>query len=114
MNIFEVYLILQADDIKGIAIVLGVIGLIASIIYRAVTASEFYREEEATAITLKRFKYVLKISLTLLAIGSVTPSTKTIVAMYAVPSIVNNEKVQMLPEKILDLIDKKVDEALGK
>lgn len=40
------------------------------------------------------------------------PSTKEIVAIYAIPKVVNNEQVQQIPEKLLEYANLKLDDLI--
>lgn len=43
-----------------------------------------------------------------IAVG--TPSTKEAIAIWAIPKVVNNEQVQMLPHNFAKLVNKKINE----
>jgi hypothetical protein len=45
--------------------------------------------------------------------GSLIPSTKEAAAIYLLPKIVNNEKVQKLPENFTNLLNAKMEEWIG-
>jgi membrane-associated HD superfamily phosphohydrolase len=57
--------------------------------------------------TITIFSFILVISLLL---SVVIPDTKTMALIYVIPKIINNEKVQKIPGKILDLANIKLDE----
>lgn len=40
---------------------------------------------------------------------SFTPSSKTVAAMYLIPKIANNEMINQIPEKALNVLNKKLD-----
>lgn len=40
------------------------------------------------------------------------PSAKELVAIYAIPKVVNNEQVQAIPEKLLELANLKLDDLI--
>ena len=45
--------------------------------------------------------------------GSFIPSTKEVAAIYLLPKIVNNEKVQKLPENFTNLLNAKMEQWIG-
>lgn len=49
------------------------------------------------------FRFWVKLLLVSSVIGVAIPSQKEVAAIYVIPKIVNNEKVQAIPSKILDL-----------
>jgi len=61
-------------------------------------------------------KKYIKWSILMLVIGTLLttfiPSTKELVAIYAIPKVVNNEQVQAIPEKLLELANLKLDDLI--
>lgn len=45
-----------------------------------------------------------------LPLAILTPTTKDMAIIYVVPKIVNNDKVQQIPDKLLDLANAKIEE----
>ena len=44
-----------------------------------------------------------------MCVNGMIPSSKTIVAIYIVPKVVNNEHIQAIPTKALELFEAKLD-----
>ena len=107
MTAFDIYLIFLADDVKVTCTVIGSISLFALIMSCVVITIE--NENPFKNKTIIKF---LITTFILLFVGIVTPSTKTLITMFTAPSIVNNEKVQVMPNKVINLIDKKLNELL--
>lgn len=55
------------------------------------------------------FRFWVKILLVSLVIGIAVPSQKEVAAIYVIPKIANNEKMQAIPSKILDLATEWLD-----
>ena len=64
----------------------------------------------------KSFNYIKKnvyVLILIIFMNIFTPSSKTIATMYLLPKIVNNEEVQKIPGKALDMLNLKMDEYLS-
>lgn len=118
MTPFEIYLMLTLDKIVGLLFGAAFVCFIAT----AVSAFIFnVADKEINGEAKKEAKKALSFAAPLLAFFCIayvlTPSTKTAIAMYVIPPVVNSEAAQRIPDilnKSLDLIDKKLDESLGK
>lgn len=58
-------------------------------------------------------KKLIVTSIVSLIIFVATPNSKTIAAMYLLPKIVANEHVQQIPDKVLTVLEKKLDAYVG-
>lgn len=99
----DIYLISVVGDVGCVLVSLGIVGLVVGATFASVS---FVMSEAGDAMgqaSLKYTKALLLASSALLVIGTLIPSTRTIAAMYVIPPIVNNEKVQQLPNELLDL-----------
>lgn len=101
MTPFQIYLISQADNFEravfvGILISVGVI-----VIFSRIIADYGYNEYQTSI-----FKKVIKISIfffiSFIMMFMFSPSTKTLIAMYTLPSIVNNKEAQKLPINLVN------------
>lgn len=110
---FAIYLILQLDSIYHLLLVMLAISLVCFGFF--FIPSVFGIMDDDIKL-YQRAKPYLKItgSLMIICILLVTfiPSTKTAIAMYTIPDVLNNKKVQAIPDKALDLINQKLDEFL--
>lgn len=66
-------------------------------------------EEESKPLQISGFCCVF-FAFLMLAICMFIPTTKTAVAMYAVPKIANNQEIQQIPPNFAKLINKKLQE----
>lgn len=55
--------------------------------------------------TSKTIKYSIITLVVLVILGIFAPNKETVIAMATVPPVLNNEKVQELPENVLDFIN---------
>ena len=103
---FEIYLVMQLNSLCWLLLILctvtGGVSVVSFINLLCISATLRDAFEERAL-----FKRILKISVPLnivfLLLFVVTPSTKTVAAMYVIPNIVNNENVQKLPDEMLQL-----------
>ena len=104
MSAFTIYLIGVANSFKVILVLLLLLslgGVGFCLIHICFDCGSDCDEIKRGKKWLKRFIAVLIASLTLLLIF---PSSKTLVAMYVIPPIVNNEQVQQLPSDVLTFL----------
>lgn len=111
ISAFDIYLVGMCEPLNC---VLGLSALIFSIFtFAALSAfiiEQVYMNEEVKAGYIKAIKYGIPISLIFSALFIVMPSSKTLAAMYVVPAIVNNEKVQAIGNNGLDILLEYTDE----
>lgn len=101
----QMYWLLKLDDIIGISLAIFVLTLLGFVICFTGTVmckgNEYYEDE------YKKFKTGRNILFWfVLFFGSIVmfvPSTKQMAAIYVVPAIVNNERVQNIGNKTLDV-----------
>lgn len=114
---FQIYLISIADDISVFLTTIFVLLIIATIVCGIALIINTIEDNEDLCC---KFKYAAKIFTIITFISgilcSLSPSTKTFIAMYTIPTIVNNKEVQKLPENLvkfangyLDKLNKKED-----
>lgn len=102
INSFSIYLISLADEISIYMSILFFIFIILSIIFFVIgRRSDHCDENNNKHIKLKLAKKCLISSLLILTLQPFIPSTKTLIAMYTIPPIVNNKQVQQLPDNLL-------------
>ena len=112
MTPFQLYLILKLDDIKAFFCVSATILLVASVM-----AFAYWMENggggdgsEKKAIKISLVTFILSVLLFLIVV--LTPSTKQMVTIIVTPKVINNRKVQGMPQKLLDVLDIKLDKLL--
>lgn len=99
-----IYWVTRADNFHGLCLSMG---LALSIIGGLICLCELgYMRTHKTYYILS----VPIIGLFFLLLACFIPSTKTIAAMYVLPKIVNNEQIQQIPSKLLDLSNEWLEE----
>lgn len=134
MSAWTVYWVLTLDSIIGFLIpgaILCIFGGIAGYVLWVVgktrepqwswdkkgdgTPSVSYQTDSERIVTwgkiLKGYCPVLAVVFMFIAIF--LPSTKQAAIIYVLPKIANNEQVQQIPQKLLDVANKQLDEWIG-
>lgn len=96
MTTMQMYWLLKLDDFGIFLAVIGIISIAASLLVMYV---RYLEEEEA----LRATKVWIIIGGVCLIVLAFLPNTKQMAAILIMPSIVNNEQVQELPQKVIDL-----------
>ncbi len=126
MSGFTLYLILMLDNVRGIGFAASVlVGFIIAIsIAVIITVHAFGDNEEINRfwdnILVKSKNTYFKITIIivfLLLLLSITiymfiPTTKQMAVILITPKIINNEKIKEIPEKIIKIGEKYLDELL--
>lgn len=107
MLTFVIYLIGILDAVKGSLIIAMLILGLASVICGFVL-NDAYQEEEVERLT-KLLKKLLGALVTVATLFCFIPNSRTVAAMYLIPKIANNEMVNQIPEKALNVLNKKLD-----
>lgn len=101
---------------NGIGIGLIMTGTIAMIVTLLIFAMSQDGYSTIKPIEWKNAKKYFNLGALALIIGALMktfiPSTKELVAIYAIPRVVNNEQVQAIPEKLLELANLKLDDLI--
>lgn len=109
-----IYSLGVVDNINAVLTFLFVVLLIVTITVIGIRIAAFiephmFQEEEIVKVN-KTSKH-LCVSLGIFTILAIfIPSSKTIAAMYLVPKIANNQNVNQLPDKLLKVVNVKLDE----
>jgi len=104
---FMIYLISIADNLQNLMEIIALLGglVMGALIFKYYYDIGDYEEKEIKEKKLIFGKKCIKISIIVfissLFIGFFSPSTKTIISMYTIPSIINNQEVQKLPDNLL-------------
>ena len=115
MTPFEIYVLLILDNVKTFFIIITVAMVPISVGVMVAAFSEEIGEE--IEVCKKHWKKPPLALIVCLLLATMIPSTKTAIAMYVIPQVMNSEAAQKVPDilnKSLELIDKKLDESLGK
>ena len=119
MTPFEIYLLLTLDSVLGFlisaTIFFGIAVIGSSCVFMVADDGYYDKKIKAKAKKVAVFAVPLMTFFWLAAV--LTPSTKTAIAMYVIPPVMNSEAAKKVPDilnKSLELIGKKLDESLGK
>ena len=100
-----IYLLGILDDVKVLLLAIFIISLIAHII----AIGAYAMENDKLIGNVKKNLVVLLIELFIGVMSALIPSSKTVAAIYLIPSIIENKQVQQIPEKTLKLFNLKLD-----
>ena len=109
MNAWDIYWVTRCDAIQTFFLIVTVMSVAAS-----VTCLISWCVARVDGGHYKTQKVICLIALPVCLIASLTavfvPTTNHAAAMYVLPAIVNNEKVQELPDKFLNLAGEWIEE----
>lgn len=101
---WKLYLLTRLDGIQCLFMIIGFAGCLILIVgWIPVSMSRWDGY-------LKYFLCFLPLAFIFLLIGVLTPTTKEMAAILVLPKIINNQKVQQLPDKVLDLANEWIEE----
>jgi len=110
---FQIYLMSLADSVLLLFLVIILISVVSMLLlvmdYKDIREFDDDKEKEKKNIHNKKnakaiIRCLMSALLSVLVLVFV-PSTKTLVAMYVIPRVVNNTNVQKLPEAILRFVE---------
>ena len=88
------------NNISSVVILLSIVAIVFMVIFASFSDDHMFQDAE--------FKTKLKLFLIALACSvlcnTFVPSGKTMIAMYTLPKVVNNEALGQLPSEVLDFI----------
>ena len=105
MTGWEIYWITRLDGIRILAGVSIIVIFAISVIYMIFKDDEYRygkKEKEYTAFLWKYLKKILPVFMIPILLLVLTPTTKEMFAIKILPKIINNEKLQELPDLGLD------------
>lgn len=103
-----IYLIDVCGSLKALFITSAVVASIVAL-WMCFCLLEAYDEE----YTLRKVKQSACAAAFFALGATLTPSSSTLVAMYVLPAIVNNDRVQSISADLMKLAEKWVDDQLG-
>ena len=120
MDTFLLYLVLKADDIQTFLGVGGLCLMIATLICTGCLIDSYDWRNEYSVLVKRNIKIALAcaglMSFLLFFTSLLMPNTKQLAVLFTVPkathAISSNKKIQAISDKILDLANKKLDEAI--
>ena len=127
MSAWTIYWILKLDTIQAYFMVIGVFGSLMGvglIVFAIVNfciynswkdkdTDSYEHRESADAqfryVTANKFLPIVFLAFFIFTAGMLIPTTSQMAAIIVAPKIINNEQVQKIPEKLLELGNKQVD-----
>lgn len=111
MTSWDIYWLTRMDYLQQLmfilAIILGVLSLVAGIIFVAAKAESYDEESEGVNISKKIMTISIPATLVLMSIASLLPSTKELAAIIIIPKIANaietNQQIKKIPENLITL-----------
>ncbi len=107
MTAWELYFLLKLDDIQGLLTGFAIISGITLFMSALMLSVEELWSTRRKRLPISLLIVMLFFSLT----ATIIPSTKQMTAILVVPALINNEKVQELPNELLELLDMGIDKA---
>jgi hypothetical protein len=118
----DVYWLTRLDAIKGIFTAIGILSIIASMVFLVVGAcirDSWSIDDERIAYEKKTsMKWIMRAipsgiaAFIFISMSVLCPTTKEAAVIYILPKVVNNEQVQNIPAKGLKILEAKFDEWL--
>lgn len=109
MSGWIVYLITTLSGIKDVLSIIAALSSIVLLIFGFFVVILKILEEKDDEDGFVYLKSFLKLAVLLTIIAGilycVVPSTKDAVLIYIIPKVTSNERMQQVPDKILDLLD---------
>ena len=105
MTPFNLYLLITIPKLGGLLLAAGV--LTASIL-AFIMFIHFMCEEDWTPLHNKMIRWII-IPLVAIFVGIAIPSTKQMVAIYAIPALAKNETVLNLGDKGMEVVNAQLD-----
>lgn len=122
MSCWTMYWITRLDMLHKVGVVVAILALIACIVATVIYLVNRYKEiwhssedskAEYRGYALMARPYMIASYILLplfISIAALIPDTKSAIAIWAVPKVVNNEQVQQIPENALNLVNAKLKE----
>lgn len=113
MSAMSIYWLLKLDDIQTIFCFIALIMFIISVICfvdAGMKNDDENPDKKSIQKSVNRGFVFISLSLFSFICYKMTPSTKQMAIIYVTPKIINNEKVQQIPSKILNLTNDWLDE----
>ncbi len=116
MSTALLYLILKADDIRGLLIGITILFAvaIATNFFNFVVFNDTPKQyDEMWPITKKIFFYLIPSFFIFLVLAVICPTTKQAAVLYALPKIVNSETIQQESRELYDLAKQGLERLAG-
>ena len=110
-----IYWVAQCDCIRDACIPIIIFGVLLSVVSVAITMCTFCDDAPDHVCRCRWIATAVSLALIATTIAGVlgrifVPTTKTVAAMYVIPAVANNEKVQTVGNRLYDLAIEWMDE----
>ena len=112
MSYFLMYLIVMIGSIRTCFFVLGFIFLLVTFVSYILCADVNGKIKNNAKIVKNLIKGGI-FGIFLMVLGFLTPNTKELAAIYIIPTVVNNEKVQNLGNDVYQILKEQTDQWLN-
>ena len=110
MSSWFIYWLIIIGRLHELFIVLAFLSVFAIIAWELIMFAEYFDNNGEYAKKKRLLPIKFSFIIPLFIILSVfTPKLEEIVAIYLIPKMVNNESIQEIPEKALDLLESQID-----
>jgi len=114
----DIYWITRLNEVRGLFVAAGVVSTLILglfVLIRAMIMDCSYGEERDElkmifVVKLKKYSRLLIVPFLFFASVCFIPTTKEMCAILIIPKIINNEQIQELPEKAVELANEWIDE----
>ena len=120
MSGWIIYFICILDNMLTILTVLNIFSIVILIVLLIITIfgnltnfDEPFNNDKSKELKTFFEKWTKMFACTVVILSTLsvfTPDTKSMVAIYMIPKITNNEKIDNMPDKMLNIFDAKLDE----
>jgi len=119
MNMWLMYLVLKLDNISGaliaFSVILGMVVIFGGLGLFALR--DIHEDDEAFLKNIlpklfKIYKRVSIVTITIVCLAILVPTTKQMAAIYFVPKVINNKEVHKMPDKLVTLANSWMDEQI--
>lgn len=111
---WDIYWITRLDGLNlfmGLIAGFSLTGALVLLIVRVMASDAYFEyEKKICKQWFRPFTAVTIMGVVFMAISIFIPTTKEVAAIYMIPKIVNNEKIQKLPDNAVNFLNKKFEE----
>lgn len=104
----EIYWITRMDYFHGLSLAVGIVLTVLSVLFLIGAAIAWFEDDDKKSLLIGGAVFMF--CLTLIIGSCFIPTTKEMCAIKVIPAIANNEEVQEIPNKIVELAGEWIEE----
>ena len=113
MTMFETYLVFNANNFQFTAGLISFLMIVTSLgMAIGINMENEFKHHDDGKDIYRNPKRLIAASIVAMIIAALLPSTKTLIAMYAIPAVTQSEKVRDVGSKAAQAVEKLLDEYL--